>query len=93
VLPRSGSNNFEGSTFFYRDQALAGKTPLESGSTSTREKLADFSAQTYGVRAGGAITKNKLFYFINYERQDNATPNPFDIKDYLGTAVLEYQNL
>jgi hypothetical protein len=42
---------------FYRDQALAGKTPLESGSTSTREKLADFSAQTYGVRAGGAITK------------------------------------
>ncbi|MGO4817331.1 TonB-dependent receptor [Flavobacterium sp. W22_SRS_FP1] len=87
AITRSGSNNFEGSTyFFYRDQALAGKTPLESGSTSTREKLADFSAQTYGVRAGGAITKNKLFYFINYERQDNATPNPFDLKDYLGDS-------
>jgi hypothetical protein len=47
-------NNFEGSTYFYRDQALAGKTPLETGS-STREKLADCS--NYGVRAGGAITK------------------------------------
>jgi hypothetical protein len=87
AITRSGSNNFEGSAyFFYRDQALAGKTPLEAGSTSTREKLADFSVQTYGVRAGGAITENKLFYFINYERQDNATPNPFDIKDYLGNS-------
>jgi hypothetical protein len=36
-VTRSGSNNFEGSTyFFYRDQACR-KTPLESGSTSTRE--------------------------------------------------------
>jgi hypothetical protein len=25
AITRSGSNNFEGSTFFYRDQALAGK--------------------------------------------------------------------
>jgi hypothetical protein len=33
---------------------------------------------TYGVRAGGAIVKDKLFYFINYERQDNETPQPFE---------------
>ena len=87
AITRSGSNNFEGSTyFFYRDQSLSGKTPLESGSTSSRERLADFTAKTYGVRAGGAITENKLFYFINYERQDNQTPSPFNVDDYLGTS-------
>jgi hypothetical protein len=87
AITRSGSNDFEGSAyFFYRDQSLAGKTPLEAGSTSSREKLADFSAQTYGVRAGGAITENKLFYFINYERQENETPAPFNVNDYLGTS-------
>jgi hypothetical protein len=32
-----------------------------------KKKLADFSAQTYGVRAGGALITDKLFYFINYE--------------------------
>jgi hypothetical protein len=47
--------------FFYRIKHCR-ETPLETGGTSTR-KLADFSAQTYGVRAGGAITK-KINYFI-----------------------------
>jgi hypothetical protein len=57
AITRSGSNNFEGSTyFFYRDQALAGKTPLESGSTSTREKLAD-SAQTYYGKSSVLLKK------------------------------------
>jgi hypothetical protein len=31
------------------------------------------------------VLLQKLFY-ITIERQDNATPNPFDIKDYLGNS-------
>jgi hypothetical protein len=42
---------------FLQRSSISRETPLESGSTSTREKLADFSAQTYGVRAGGATKK------------------------------------
>lgn len=87
AITRSGTNNFDGSAYFlYRDQSLAGKTPTRSGSGVERKKLGDFTAQTYGVRAGGAILKDKLFYFINYERQENETPQPFDIANYTGTT-------
>jgi hypothetical protein len=89
AITRSGTNNFDGSAYFlYRDQSLAGKTPQRSSSTNERKKLSDFTAQTYGVRAGGAITKDKLFYFINYERQDNQTPAPFDINNYTGNIGI-----
>ena len=85
AITRSGTNNFEGSAYFLnRDENLAAKTPPSLAGTNGRKKLADFSAQTYGVRAGGAILKDKLFYFVNYERQDNETPQPFDISTYTG---------
>ncbi|CAM3660182.1 TonB-dependent receptor domain-containing protein [Flavobacterium chungbukense] len=87
AITRSGTNNFDGSAYFlYRDQSLAGKTPTRSGSGVERKRLGDFTAQTYGVRAGGAILKDKLFYFINYEKQENDTPQPFDIANYTGTT-------
>jgi hypothetical protein len=69
---------------FLQRSSISRKT-LESGSTSTREKLADFCSNLW-CKSRWCYYKNKLFYFINYERQDNATPNPFDIKDYLGNS-------
>lgn len=87
AITRSGTNNFEGSAYFLnRDQNLAGKTPPSLAGTNGRQKLADFSAQTYGVRAGGAIVKDKVFFFLNYERQDNETPQPFDLSTYTGLS-------
>ncbi|PXY40296.1 TonB-dependent receptor [Flavobacterium cheongpyeongense] len=87
AITRSGTNNFEGSAYFFnRNESLAGKTPPSLAGTGGRQKLADFSAQTYGVRAGGAIIQDKLFYFINYERQDNETPQPFDLSTYTGLS-------
>ncbi|WP_413999611.1 carboxypeptidase regulatory-like domain-containing protein [Flavobacterium sp. W1B] len=88
AITRSGTNNFEGSAYFLnRDQNLAAKTPPSLAGTNPRTKLADFSARTYGVRAGGSIVKDKLFYFINYERQDNETPQPFEIGNYTGLSA------
>lgn len=88
AITRSGTNNFEGSAYFLnRNQNLAGLTPYAI-SQENRSKLAEFDATTIGVRAGGAITKDKLFYFINYERQDNETPQPFDINNYVGNISL-----
>ncbi|MFV8269210.1 TonB-dependent receptor [Flavobacterium sp. GT2N3] len=87
AITRSGTNNFEGSAYFFnRDESLAAKTPPSLAGTNGRKKLADFSAQTYGVRAGGALVENKLFYFVNYERQDNETPQPFDLSTYTGLS-------
>ena len=66
AITRSGTNEFEGSAYFLnRNQNLVGMTPPSLAGTSRRSKLADFTAQTYGIRAGGALKKDKLFYFIN----------------------------
>jgi len=86
---RSGTNKFEGSAYgFLRNESFAGKTPeglVPDGESA--EKLDEFSAKTFGVRAGGAIIEDKLFYFVNYERQDNETPQPFNIANYRGSAT------
>lgn len=88
AITRSGSNNTEGSAYAYiRDQSLAGKTPVGIREEN-RERLDDFSTQLIGVRVGGAILKDKLFYFVNYENQDDSTPRPFDPAIYTGDSSI-----
>ncbi len=88
AVTRSGTNNFEGSAYgFYRDETLAGKTPVgDVPDGGSRESLAKFSAKTYGVRIGGPLIKDKLFFFVNYEKQEDQTPRPFDIGNYIGDS-------
>ena len=89
AVTRRGSNDFEGSAYMlYRNQDFAGKTPGEI-ETDERTKLADFTANTYGMRLGGPIIKNKLFFFINAEFQRNETPQPFSFSEYSGESTLE----
>jgi hypothetical protein len=78
-----------------RNESLAGKTPTAlTNDGDTREKLADFSALTYGVRVGGPLIKDKLFFFLNYERQDDETPQPFNISNYTGrSSAADLANL
>ena len=86
AVTRSGTNEFEGSAYsFIRNQSLAGKTPVGLA-TGERTKLDDFTAKTFGVRLGGAIKKDKLFYFVNYEKQDDETPRPFEYGNYIGNS-------
>ncbi|MGK0254088.1 MAG: hypothetical protein ACI9OE_001576 [Mariniflexile sp.] len=86
AITKSGTNTTEGSVYgFLRNQDLAGKTPTGLiGSDGLRKNLSDFTAKTYGVRVGGSVIKDKLFYFVNYERQDNETPQPFDVSTFRG---------
>lgn len=82
AVTRSGTNDIEGSAYyFFRNQDLAGKTPTDLKSVN-RVKLADFTSRTYGLRIGGPIIKNKLFYFVNAEFQKDNTPQPFDYNNY-----------
>ncbi|MGB3774466.1 MAG: carboxypeptidase-like regulatory domain-containing protein, partial [Leeuwenhoekiella sp.] len=88
AITKSGTNTFEGSAYGYlRNEDFAGKTPGGLvGDDGEREKLADFSAKTYGVRIGGPIIEDKLFFFVNYERQENETPQPFNFDNYRGSV-------
>jgi outer membrane receptor for ferrienterochelin and colicin len=88
AITRSGSNNVEGSVYsYFRNESLAGKTPTAlTNSGDTREKLSDFTALTYGLRVGLPIVKDKLFLFVNYEKQDNETPQPFNLSNYRGDS-------
>jgi outer membrane receptor for ferrienterochelin and colicin len=90
AITRSGSNNWEGSVYgFLRNQDLAGKTPPSLvGEGEQREKLDDFTSQTYGVRIGGPIIEDKLFFFLNYERQEDEFPAPFNFSNYAGRSSL-----
>ena len=86
AVTRSGTNDFEGSVYYLvRNDGLAGKTPgfLEVAGEE-REKLADFTAKTYGFRLGGPIIKDKFFFFINAEKQKDQTPRPFNFGSYGG---------
>ena len=86
AITRSGTNNIEASVYsFLRNESLAGRTPVDLN-TDTREKLDDFSALTYGVRVGGPIIEDKLFFFVNYERQNDEIPAPFDLASYGGNS-------
>ena len=89
AVTRSGTNRFEGSTYlFYKNQGLVGLTPtFQLPDTIERERLPDFTASTYGLRLGGPIIKDKLFFFVNAEIQREITPQPFSLNDYLGNST------
>ncbi len=90
AVTRSGTNDYEGSIYYFvRNQSLAAKTPkfISDPADIDRERLAEFSAKTYGFRAGGPIIKNKLFFFVNGEVQREETPVPFDFGSYTGSLT------
>jgi hypothetical protein len=78
AITKGGTNKTKGSVYYFtRNQDLAGKTP--TGDKSLATKFADFQNKTFGFSVGGAIIKNKLFYFINAEQQKDERPQPFDV--------------
>jgi hypothetical protein len=79
AVTRSGSNQVQGSVYgFYRNQNYLGK---KVGSTEL-PPINNTSVKQYGFRIGGPIVKDKLFFFLNAERntedvlgQQNITSN------------------
>ncbi|GMN06738.1 TonB-dependent receptor [Croceitalea sp. MTPC5] len=88
AVTRSGSNEFEGSAYYFtRNENLVGRTPgalLNEG--DERERVSEFSADTYGVRLGGPLIEDKLFFFVNYERNETEIPQPFIFSNYTGRS-------
>jgi hypothetical protein len=85
AVTRAGTNKTEGSVYYFmRNQDLAGKNPLVAKELATR--LPDFNNTLYGFRVGGALKRNKLFYFINAELERNTRPQPFEFSQYTGNT-------
>ena len=76
VVSKTGTNEYHGSAFYdVRSDKLDARSPFD-GST-----LPPFSMNQFGASFGGAIVKNKLFFYGNYE----------GIRQSLGQTF--YQNL
>ena len=72
TVTKSGSNRFTGTTYvFYRDESLTGKKV-----SGNKLVIPDLSQLQTGFAFGGALKKDKLFYFLSFEteqRSDGAT--------------------
>ncbi|MCE3282030.1 MAG: outer rane receptor for ferrienterochelin and colicin [Chitinophagaceae bacterium] len=92
AITRGGTNITKGSVYYYyRNQDLTGKTPF--GPKEQATKLSPFNYKTCGFRLGGAIIKNKLFYFINAEVQRDIRPQRFDFNQYNGNLKGDMASL
>ncbi|TGE07924.1 TonB-dependent receptor [Hymenobacter fodinae] len=70
VVTRSGTNKFSGSIYgFYRDQDLVGKKVGDF-----KQEYPNFRLHNEGFRVGGPIIKDKLFFFVNAERERRNDP-------------------
>ncbi|MET0300451.1 MAG: carboxypeptidase regulatory-like domain-containing protein [Flavitalea sp.] len=73
AVTRSGTNNLEGSAYYFvRNQNTIGSDPI------SKVKSTDFSDKQYGIRVGGPIIKNKLFFFVNGELARRNAPTIFN---------------
>ena len=76
AITKSGTNTFSGTAYaYYNDQDFYGRNPING------EKLAEQRTQIYGVSLGGAIVKNKLFFFLNGEFDLDSSPSSYYVGD------------
>jgi hypothetical protein len=66
AVTRSGTNKVSGSVYeYWRNEKQQGDKVGSTAFTPT-----PFTFKMYGIRLGGPIIKNKLFYFFNYETEN-----------------------
>lgn len=105
VVSRSGTNEYHGNAYiYYRDDRFAafpGLSRLDAANGIPALAQADrvpFDRQQFGGTFGGPIAKDKLFFFANYEQNNQDavalhnvfsspqfsgfTPNPFDERQF-----------
>ncbi|MBV8514980.1 MAG: carboxypeptidase regulatory-like domain-containing protein, partial [Acidobacteria bacterium] len=60
---KSGGNDFHGSAYFYiRNEAFAAASPFVDSKKENRN-------QQYGFSVGGPVLKDRLFFFLTFEKQ------------------------
>jgi hypothetical protein len=68
VITKSGTNQFHGSAFeFFRNTALNANDWFLAGEGQPKAVL---NSNVYGGSVGGPVKKDKLFFFVNYQEED-----------------------
>lgn len=69
---KSGTNHIHGSAYYFnRNEFFAARSPF----LATTARKPELRNQQFGGALGGPIAKNRLFYFVNYERQTYTIQN------------------
>jgi outer membrane receptor protein involved in Fe transport len=75
VVTKSGTNEYHGTAFdYYRDKNLNANNYINTIQNPPRAK-SPYHYDQYGFTFGGPIIKDKHFFFANWDRQRNSTPN------------------
>lgn len=62
LVSKSGTNEFHGGVFeYFRNDAMDARRPFDPA------QIPDFRLNQFGGNAGGAIVRNRTFFFANYE--------------------------
>ena len=73
AVTKSGTNQVHGSaSYFFQNQSEVGHNVL------TNLPYQTFKNTTFNASLGGPMLKNKLFYFVSYEKFNNTTPLAYD---------------
>ncbi|MEJ2880089.1 TonB-dependent receptor [Pedobacter sp. GR22-6] len=89
AVTRSGSNIFEGSAYFLnRNENITGKSV-----DGLKTKALPFHNSTYGFRFGAPLVKDKLFIFVNAERQSVVQPTVNNAGDANSITLDEVERI
>lgn len=77
VVTRSGTNEIDGSAFYYRsDEDFVGNS-----TNGTAVTTAPFTEEEYGITVGGPIIQDRLFFFGSYDRFESGSSANFTSAD------------
>ena len=95
AVTRSGSNDWEGSVYgSKRDESFIGEDirtrPTVTSPTldTVKRPVADFSEEQYGLRLGGPVVTDSLFFFVSGETNRKDAPNGTSAD---GSTATRYQ--
>ena len=75
AITKSGTNTFKGSAYIYhQNENLRGDAVEREQISGARDKD---RTTTYGFTLGGPIIKDKLFFFMNFEKDSDTYPNVY----------------
>jgi hypothetical protein len=75
AITRSGTNTFAGSAYYFgRNQSFIGQGPDQT-------KYSTFSDKQFGLRLGGPVVKDKVYFFLSAEMGRRNSPTTYVIDD------------
>lgn len=79
AVTKSGTNDFHGVVYGYGNNKILVGNNYRMMDGNISDRYADINEYMVGVTLGGPVIKNKLFFFVNYEKANKTYKNPYSI--------------